>query len=358
LHIFSVIIFLLNLYGQLWILFESLYGQYVKILWLSGAFIIIFSSQFVRHFLRIKDFSPKLDRLMSSLVLLGFALFVSGLFEFYTFANYTARLTALILPLIYVAAGIQASRKGFKSAGLLFISWIMISVAFCGLAAKGLELPMIHYLSLVSLPAAFAIESVLYSIALANQLRILQEEKEEAIQYGKRFEEMSYTDPLTGFFNRRYFESKLQAEILHSKLMNRPLGLILLDFDNFKMINDTYGHAQGDEVLKQLSKTLLENKRREDTFCRYGGEEFACLLPGSDLQASANIAEKMRKKCESIIFTPKAFIHFKVTVSAGVTTFYPEDTDDTLLERADRLMYKAKESGKNTVVTDQVEPQE
>ena len=351
-HVISVIIFISNLYGQLWTVFESLQMHHLKILWLSGSSVIVFSCLFVRKFLSIEKFSPKFYRLMHVIVFLGAVLFLAGLFEFYAIANIIARTLAVFIPFVYVGAGILSTKKGLKSARLLFVSWSIIAVAFIGIATKGLSLPLLDIVSLVSLPAAFAIESMLYSVALANKLRDLYNEKEEAIRYGKRFEEMSYTDPLTGFYNRRYFESKLQAEILHAKLMDRPLGLILLDMDNFKMINDTYGHGQGDAVLREISKLLLDNKRREDTLCRYGGEEFACILPGSDLQSSSHIAEKMRKKCESIIFSPKPFTHFKVTVSAGVTTFYPEDTDDSLIERADRLMYRAKRSGKNTVISD------
>ena len=352
LYIISILVFVSNLYGHLWFLIDSSLEHHLKILWVAGGFVMISSCQFVRNFLSTESRSKNLNRALYFINALGALLVVSGIFEFYSAANILARTFSFLAPLLYVGAGILSYKKGFKSAGLLLFSWMVLFIAFIGLATKGISIPFVNLFSFISLPAAFAIESILLSIALANMLRKLEKEKEEAVMRGNRFEEMSITDSLTGFFNRRYFESKLQSEMLHARLMRRPLGLIVIDFDNFKMINDTYGHAQGDTVLRELAKILLENKRSEDILCRYGGEEFACLLPGTDLQGSIKIAEKMRKKCESKSFSPGPFEQFNVTVSAGVTTFYSEDDNDSILDRADQLMYRAKKTGKNTVIAE------
>jgi diguanylate cyclase (GGDEF)-like protein/PAS domain S-box-containing protein len=157
-------------------------------------------------------------------------------------------------------------------------------------------------------------------------------------------------DPLTGALNRRSFLSRAHNECARSSRMLSPLTVMLLDLDNFKKINDTYGHAAGDEVLKSAVAIFAKTLRSIDIFARYGGEEFAILLPGTSESGAAVAAEKIRRSIESetVIF---AGHEIRFTTSIGIVGCIasPRTTIDGLMRLADKAMYRAKESGKNRV---------
>jgi two-component system cell cycle response regulator len=160
---------------------------------------------------------------------------------------------------------------------------------------------------------------------------------------------LTTVDGLTQIFNRRYFEETLDREISRCNRYGRELSLVLIDIDNFKRINDTYGHLAGDYVLKHLASTVRTKIRREDIFARFGGEEFAMLLPELDHKQAANVAEKTRKLIEkqSFRFDNQAI---SVTISLGVATFSEGQRDGAeLIKAADGRLYQAKQSGRNRV---------
>ena len=127
-----------------------------------------------------------------------------------------------------------------------------------------------------------------------------------------------------------------------------PFSLAIVDLDHFKNVNDTWGHAAGDEVLKALAETFRRALRPADVFGRFGGEEFVALLPAADADDAADIAERLRRLTEeSAIATPEGVI--RVTLSAGHTTALPGDSPDDLLRRADSALYESKRSGRNRV---------
>jgi len=163
--------------------------------------------------------------------------------------------------------------------------------------------------------------------------------------------EQSVRDHLTGLFNRRYMEETLERELHRASRKQLSLGVIMLDVDGFKRFNDTFGHAVGDEILRELGKMLLGHVREEDIACRYGGDEFIIVLP----DASQAIT---RERAESICEYAKQFhLHFEgqtfeaVTFSLGIAVF-PEDgfTSATLLKAADDGLYRAKRGGRGRVV--------
>ncbi len=161
-------------------------------------------------------------------------------------------------------------------------------------------------------------------------------------------------DSLTGLYMRRYLFIRLEEETQRIKRRGGDLSVIMIDIDHFKLINDSYGHATGDEALKQVAEILLQNSRRgADIVCRYGGEEFAVLMPGSKKEDAMIVAERMRIGCaESKILTTGGEI--KVTISAGVANLDECDllAGDAMLRIADKRLYYAKKSGRNQVVCD------
>jgi diguanylate cyclase (GGDEF)-like protein len=153
----------------------------------------------------------------------------------------------------------------------------------------------------------------------------------------REFKFLAETDPLTGVYNRRKIEEVLRSEMERSLRYGSPLSLIFLDLDNFKRINDTYGHRRGDEILKAVARTVMEAVRRTDWVGRYGGEEFLVLLPQTTREGARRVGERIRRAVKDL--------RLGVTVSLGVTSFRPHDTLDTILERVDRAVYRAKKKG-------------
>lgn len=164
---------------------------------------------------------------------------------------------------------------------------------------------------------------------------------------------MATMDRMTRLYIHHYFQERLAEEIKRSQRYAKPLCLLISDIDHFKKFNDTYGHQQGDIVLKETARLLKEAIRKIDLAARYGGEEFAVILPETDIASAIAVAERIRKKIEEFQF-PGQNEPLHVMVSVGVAQFDPERDHDKkdLIGRADRALYKAKDSGRNCVVAD------
>jgi len=158
------------------------------------------------------------------------------------------------------------------------------------------------------------------------------------------------TDPLTGLANRRYMKEQLDQEQGRSQRSGIPFTLILLDIDHFKAINDTFGHDTGDFVLCEVARIQVENSRRQDCICRWGGEEFLILLPETNLDKGISTAERFRSQLESSILEHQGkSIH--VTLSGGISVYDPQKENlDHCIKQADDFLYQAKENGRNRLV--------
>ncbi len=177
---------------------------------------------------------------------------------------------------------------------------------------------------------------------------------EEALRASEsHYRELSITDGLTGLFNVRYFHLCAAEEIDRADRYNRSLSLLIMDIDDFKHFNDTYGHPQGDLVLQRFAREIPACLRRNDAMFRYGGEEFVVMLPETPLNEAVVVAEKIRQKFAGQIFTPAPEIAVSKTMSIGVAQWARGENVVDLLSRADEHLYKAKRSGKNKVVAEQ-----
>lgn len=162
---------------------------------------------------------------------------------------------------------------------------------------------------------------------------------------------LAVTDKLTGLPNRRSFDEALFREVARAKRLGRPLSLLMCDADHFKLVNDTYGHAKGDEVLRRVADVILGSVRvGVDLPARIGGEEFAVILSDSELNAASAVAERIVETMRQLRFEAHG-AHFGVTLSIGVTSIGGEEADtELLLEAADVLLYRAKNGGRDRVV--------
>jgi diguanylate cyclase (GGDEF)-like protein len=160
-------------------------------------------------------------------------------------------------------------------------------------------------------------------------------------------------DALTNLNNRRQFETRLNQEIAITKRQNNPLCAMMIDIDFFKKVNDTYGHAAGDEVLRHVATIIKEQLRESDIPSRYGGEEFAILLPYTHIQEAQIVGERLRKAVEDADFEINQDTEdkksIKVTISMGLAEYNKEETGECLFERADKALYNAKKNGRNKV---------
>ncbi|MFH1423150.1 MAG: diguanylate cyclase [Planctomycetota bacterium] len=168
----------------------------------------------------------------------------------------------------------------------------------------------------------------------------------------KTVEQQSIIDELTGAYNRRFFESKLQEEMDRAGRYNRNLSIIYLDLDNLKEINDSYGHDQGDLVLKEIARIIKASSRKIDFTCRWGGDEFAIILPETSIEEAISKAETLRTIVEKHPFTrlDDRETYLTTTLSLGVSEFHKGDSSvPDLFKRADDALYQAKQKGRNKV---------
>jgi len=183
---------------------------------------------------------------------------------------------------------------------------------------------------------------------LADSLKIANE----------KLRSMAVRDGLTGLYNHRYFLDQLDAEFSRTLRYNRPFSLIILDLDDFKKVNDSYGHRIGDIVLKEISELILKNVRKNDVVARYGGEEFTVIAPETDLKSAAGLAERLRRSVEQAEIHADS-VSIRVTISLGVATYLPGKKASTtyeLLDAADSALYESKRAGKNKLNIAKVGP--
>ncbi|MDR3570081.1 MAG: GGDEF domain-containing protein [Syntrophobacteraceae bacterium] len=182
----------------------------------------------------------------------------------------------------------------------------------------------------------------------------LIEEVELLRERCRKLEELSFVDALTGLFNFRYMQRALEMEMERSRRTKLPTGLIMLDLDHFKNVNTVYGHEGGNVVLAHLGKLLKESVRVIDIPCRYGGEEFALILPNASTFQATSIAKRLRELVRERPVEIGAQT-LPISASFGVAVFRhtDEDTLNSFISRADRLLYEAKSAGRDRICAEQ-----
>ncbi len=166
------------------------------------------------------------------------------------------------------------------------------------------------------------------------------------------------TDPLTGLFNVRHFRKSLEHELERTRRTGMTTALIMVDLDHFKNINDTWGHESGNQVLQTVAQLLQDQTRKLDICCRYGGEEFAVILPSTELMLARQVTERCLNALRETVI-PLDETNLQVTASIGVAVAdNSAQTAESLIENADECMYEAKRGGRNQVVSKRPQPSE
>ena len=214
-----------------------------------------------------------------------------------------------------------------------------------------------------------------FSTAFNKMVEELDKNVSELTRLSHKYKQLSFIDPLTGLLNRRAFMVKAEKTLELLREEGLPASVLLADIDHFKAVNDTYGHACGDEVLVRFSRCISSFLREQDLCCRYGGEEFVILLAGEELAEACELGEKIRSAVEQTVMDEAAMLHciqarsregqasiphpvpLRITVSLGVSRLCRDNVSCSLLQQleagiveADRCLYRAKYNGRNSVV--------
>jgi diguanylate cyclase (GGDEF)-like protein len=292
---------------------------------------------FIYSYLDIKDNISILNKFFMILIsLLTFSVYASQIipsrftYVIIYFCIFITGLCIIISVYSYLKFKI-GSMYYLIGALILFTSIILYTFAFNGLLEYNILTSNAWY-------AASSIETLLFIVGIIEQIK---DEKEKNNQLQMEV----VTDKLTTLYNRRYFEETVKSRIIDLDMKKSAVSMLLLDIDHFKNVNDTYGHNVGDSVLAESAMLIKQCLRKEDMLVRWGGEEFVAILPFTNVQEAAVIAEKIRSSIDSHMFK---YMN-KATVSIGVAEKTVRESFETWFKKVDKAMYKAKEDGRNRV---------
>jgi len=306
--------------------------------WANAVLIVMLNLAMIAalHFsvtiLRARDYAPTLYRIVQVLQVLG--VIGLALTPFMSYAS-LVRPTALLVFLsvaVMITLGIVCLLSGSRPARFYVTAWGAFLAGSVIFLFKNFGLVPHTFMSQHSWQVGALLEMLLLSMTLSSRMNELKHQ--------------SRTDPLTLLGNRRLFDDRLPVEFAMAQQEKRPLSLLILDIDNFKLYNDQHGHSLGDEAIKLVGSALRRHARKPVLACRYGGDEFCMVLPGTDAQTAAAIAERLRSNVETARSDALG-----ITISVGHATANTGDitTYERLFDAADAALYSAKEAGRNRV---------
>lgn len=330
-------------HGFAWLWPESVKWQQ----WSHPLLIYGFGSMgllFATRFLDTRQNFPRIHRgVLGFTAVFGAVLTASMLLGDQIYALLTSFVFAFLFTWIMLGMGIVAVRAGQKPARYFLLAALaaMMGAMLTTLSVWGFI--TFNYWTFRAVEMGMLVDATLLALALAYQIRVEQEER-------LRAEQLAQLDPLTGLNNRRAFYDKTVSPWNTAIRNNRNPSVMLLDIDLFKNINDTYGHAHGDEVLVALADKLKNSVRQGDVLARWGGEEFIVFLPETSPAEAHALAERLRSEI-SALRIPRADGQTSVTASFGVAQKEAQHaTLDALIAAADELLYQAKQQGRNRVI--------
>lgn len=298
--------------------------------------------RFASGFLELRLHAPKTHRIIHALMALAiFGITLATAAGRQENAVLVAFLFVLAFSLAMVWIGVITVQHG-RDAG-----WYFLSAAVAAMAGTATTALAVWHGLPYSAPAFHAagwgivIEGILFALALAHRMRQYQQARQQA-------EVLARTDPLTGLLNRRAFIEQAMPLWNNARRNDRPLAILMTDIDHFKLINDRYGHAVGDEVLSAISRLLADACRGSDVAARWGGEEFVILLPETELTQARQLAERLRLSIESLSFRDGRK-PFRVSASFGIAELGVHTQIEELIAEADDWLYRAKQRGRNRV---------
>jgi len=354
-------------------------------IWLSDFSMLIFiammlllASQFTRHFLQTRKEFIQADRLLLTVMGMAILIIICAIFSWRYLAIQLC-FSAVMISLSYPFIGLRQYFHGMVEARFYVVAWSVWSLSVLVGLFRDFGIIPIDFVTSFAPGMGLLMEGALLSFALADRINVLQQERDEMEQkhllylqnqrevletmVGERTMELqgaidtaemlARTDPLTGVANRRAFFEQGEHELQRFKRHQTIFSVIMVDVDLFKAVNDRYGHGGGDAALVALANTFKETVRSEDLICRFGGEEFSILLPHTDLEFAASLAERLRAAIEAMQVDWQGEV-MQFTASFGLASAGAEEDKTTvvfedLVNHADLALYRAKELGRNRV---------
>lgn len=344
-YIAFLITYHLRVHGFLWMLPIS-FPVLEVILWVSLGGFGIFMMRFAERFLDLRDRLPVMSRVLRAGVALFAVQTVLGIFQFSYVANQIAYITGFLVPLTIIATTAWLYLNGLRQTRFYLLAWCFL---FSGTLVWSTSALLEAYIpSNYFFLAGTSIDTLLFTLAIFDVFKRELMEKEAHIEREEYYQKLSHTDPLTGLYNRHYLND-LVHRLNNAEEIPPESAVIMLDLDNFKLINDTYGHLTGDMILTKVGERIRSNVRKSDIACRYGGDEFLIFLPGATERAAIAIAESIKEAIITDYVYSERGEAVHVTVSMGITNNHQDDSFDGLFLRADAALYQAKRTGRNRI---------
>jgi diguanylate cyclase (GGDEF)-like protein len=344
---------------------------------LSMAISQIAMHQFCRVFLELKDRQPYADRVSLAIIAFFIAMGLASFFLDYRAAVRPMTLAVFPSALYILYLAINAIRKGYAPAKVFLLAWAFLLLGTALYASVSVGVVEKNFLTEYGIQIGSAMEMILLSFALAYRYARLRGENERLVQEhneqlerhvarrtselstaleqlaeaNQRLRESNRRDALTGLFNRRHFRDMFEHQLSRANEHRQPLGVLLIDLDHFKRINDTYGHLAGDECLRWLGRCLHDNLVEHGALlARFGGEEFVVVIPDVQGDRLMQVAELLRQR---ICGDPVRYAGNNILMSASIGVFLLQPGSgisvDEALHRADDALYAAKDAGRNRV---------
>ncbi|MEH6567297.1 MAG: diguanylate cyclase [Halopseudomonas sp.] len=343
-YLVSGLVWIALSYGLVASLFD-VYGDEIFMLNITLITMPIFLLLFMMAIFETKTHYPTEHRFLQALLLPLCAMFVWGLFDI-SAALKPASTAAAIMMLVTFSVSISLLRKGNPLAKFFLIghSFFVIFNVMAVLFYKGLIEPT--YLASHGVGIGIMLEALMLAFIISHRIKILEDIRASQDELKKQ----AATDPLTRLYNRRYFFSEAGYLMEVAKAHQQPLAVLAIDIDRFKRVNDSYGHAVGDQVIITLARALRAQSRNKDLLARFGGEEFVMLLPETDTEQALACAERVRAAIAAQRIAASSTEQLSLTVSIGVTSVnLTTDSIETALNRADQALYEAKHKGRDQV---------
>ncbi len=350
LYTISVGLWLFYVQGFAKVLFGQIPGFDQAMLWFWAGMFITWGTIFTISFLELKKGSRFLFYILAAAAALAGVVSLAGIMGLNEIAFEISHYLGVTVPVLVIIAAAVRLKQGFRSALYYLIAWSFLALGGFVFSLIGLKVLPVHFLTVNAMSMGMAIESVLLSMALADRFKQVETERKFLESKQEQYRELSITDTLTGLYNKRYLQAELGHAIEKALQSGEPLSLILLDIDDFKKINDRFGHAIGDDILVSLAHSMRSCTRESDTACRLGGDELVIFMPGISKDKAFHAAERIRVHFETESMRIIDGQSISATISLGIVDLQGNESAESFIERADSAMYAAKQRGKNCSV--------
>lgn len=349
-HNVAIGLWVFYLQGFAKVLFGTMPGFDQMMLWVWAGQFITWGTVFTISFLDLRKGSKLLFYILATAAGVGSLISVAAIMGLNDLAFVLSHYLGLIVAALVTIAAVLRIKQGYGPARDYLVAWSFFVAGGLVFALMGLKVLPVNGFTSNAISIGIAFESMFLAMALADRFKYLELEKKNLEARQTHFRELSLTDSLTGLRNRRYLMIELAKAMKDARQNGEPLSVIMLDIDDFKTVNDRFGHEVGDDILISLAHSIRTCTRETDSACLYGGDELVVFMPKVEKQDALRIAERIRAHFETESLRVINGKSLGATVSLGVVGLEGEDTIDTLLSRADAAMYQAKSRGKNCSV--------